>query len=147
MEAQNPYCKPLDLSCHFISTLLKYLTHYFVRAYAGQLSSYRSHCDSILNEVESALRHLQDLQQKHLLVSTKTGALHEACEQLLQDQVGMSSLMFLHRFVTLKSPKIKTVLQCARKQTIPNKNTFQQLSFERSHFAFSSADSKVRTTL
>ena len=52
-----------------------------------QLSSYRSHCDSILNEVESALRHLQDLQQKHLLVSTKTGALHEACEQLLQDQV------------------------------------------------------------
>lgn len=60
---------------------------HFLRAYAAQLSSYRSHCDSILNEVESALRHLQDLQQKHLLVSTKTGALHEACEQLLQDQV------------------------------------------------------------
>lgn len=60
---------------------------HFLRAYAAQLSSYRSHCDSILNEVESALHHLQDLQQKHLLVSTKTGALHEACEQLLQDQV------------------------------------------------------------
>lgn len=37
--------------------------------------------------MESALNHLQDLQHKHLLVSTKTGALHEACEQLLQDQV------------------------------------------------------------
>ena len=60
---------------------------YILRAYAAQLSSYRSHCDSILNEVESALRQLQDLQHKHLLVSTKTGALHEACEQLLQDQV------------------------------------------------------------
>ena len=51
------------------------------------MSSYRDHCDSILKEVESALNHLQDLQHKHLLVSTKTGALHEACEQLLQDQV------------------------------------------------------------
>lgn len=59
----------------------------FPRTYAAQLSSYRSHCDSILHEVEAALHHLQDLQQKHLLVSTKTGALHEACEQLLQDQV------------------------------------------------------------
>ncbi|XP_073255255.1 conserved oligomeric Golgi complex subunit 3-like [Porites lutea] len=62
------------------------------RAYAAQLSSYRSHCDSILNEVESALRHLQDLQQKHLLVSTKTGALHEACEQLLQDQTKLMNM-------------------------------------------------------
>ena len=51
------------------------------------MSSYRDHCDGILKEVESALNHLQDLQHKHLLVSTKTGALHEACEQLLQDQV------------------------------------------------------------
>ena len=59
----------------------------FFRSYAAQLSSYRDHCDSILKEVESALNHLQDLQHKHLLVSTKTGALHEACEQLLQDQV------------------------------------------------------------
>lgn len=59
----------------------------FPRSYAAQLRSYRDHCDSVLSEVESALNHLQDLQQKHLLVSTKTGALHEACEQLLQDQV------------------------------------------------------------
>ena len=58
-----------------------------LRSYAAQLSSYRDHCDGILKEVESALNHLQDLQHKHLLVSTKTGALHEACEQLLQDQV------------------------------------------------------------
>ena len=58
-----------------------------LRTYAAQLSSYRSHCDSILNQVEAALCQLEDLKQKHLLVSTKTGALHEACEQLLQDQV------------------------------------------------------------
>lgn len=58
-----------------------------LRTYAAQLSSYRSHCDSILSQVEAALCQLEDLKQKHLLVSTKTGALHEACEQLLQDQV------------------------------------------------------------
>ncbi|KAL9965707.1 hypothetical protein ACROYT_G029547 [Oculina patagonica] len=62
------------------------------RSYAEQLSSYRDHCDSILNEVESALNHLQDLHHKHLLVSTKTGALHEACEQLLQDQTKLMNM-------------------------------------------------------
>ncbi|XP_058965587.2 conserved oligomeric Golgi complex subunit 3 [Pocillopora verrucosa] len=62
------------------------------RSYAARLRSYRDHCDSILSEVESALNHLQDLQQKHLLVSTKTGALHEACEQLLQDQTKLMNM-------------------------------------------------------
>lgn len=77
---------------HFGSQLTQSLISFspFVlplRTYAAQLSSYRSHCDSILNQVEAALCQLEDLKQKHLLVSTKTGALHEACEQLLQDQV------------------------------------------------------------
>lgn len=62
------------------------------RTYAAQLSSYRSHCDSILNQVEAALCQLEDLKQKHLLVSTKTGALHEACEQLLQDQTKLMNM-------------------------------------------------------
>ncbi|KAJ7330670.1 Golgi transport complex subunit 3 [Desmophyllum pertusum] len=62
------------------------------RSYAAQLSSYRDHCDSILSEVESALNHLQELHHKHLLVSTKTGALHEACEQLLQDQTKLMNM-------------------------------------------------------
>ncbi|CAB3989375.1 conserved oligomeric Golgi complex subunit 3-like [Paramuricea clavata] len=55
-------------------------------AYSEQLKQYRDHCDVILNEITEALRYLQDLQKQHLFVSTKTGALHEACEQLLQDQ-------------------------------------------------------------
>ena len=60
-------------------------------AYSEQLKQYRDHCDLILNEITEALRYLQDLQKQHLFVSTKTGALHEACEQLLQDQVGDNS--------------------------------------------------------
>ena len=74
----------------------------FLRSYAVQLSSYRDHCDSILKEVESALNHLQDLQHKHLLVSTKTGALHEACEQLLQDQV--REIVYLTLDIGVNSP-------------------------------------------
>lgn len=65
-------------------------TLYF-SAYSEQLKQYRDHCDVILNEITEALRYLQDLQKQHLFVSTKTGALHEACEQLLQDQVGYLS--------------------------------------------------------
>lgn len=74
-----------------------------LRTYAAQLSSYRSHCDSILNEVEAALRQLQDLKEKHLLVSTKTGALHEACEQLLQDQVLWNSYWFIRCGVRVRT--------------------------------------------
>ena len=81
----------------FINASWNYLNliYFFRRSYAEQLSSYRDHCNSVLNEVESALNHLQDLHHKHLLVSTKTGALHEACEQLLQDQVRLIVLMVL----------------------------------------------------
>ena len=78
----------------------------FIRSYAAQLRSYRDHCDSILSEVESALNHLQDLQQKHLLVSTKTGALHEACEQLLQDQVREKDVDF---WVSFKLSSLETL--------------------------------------
>ena len=56
-------------------------------AYSEQLKHYRDHCDVILKEISEALGFLQDLHRQHLFVSTKTGALHEACEQLLQDQV------------------------------------------------------------
>ncbi len=67
-------------------------TFYF-SAYSEQLKQYRDHCDVILNEITEALRYLQDLHKQHLFVSTKTGALHEACEQLLQDQVRYMNAM------------------------------------------------------
>lgn len=51
------------------------------------LNGYQEHCDSILNDVNEALQHLDSLQRQYLFVSTKTGTLHEACEQLLKEQV------------------------------------------------------------
>lgn len=51
------------------------------------LSGFQEQCDAILNDVNSALQHLESLQKQYLFVSTKTGTLHEACEQLLKEQV------------------------------------------------------------
>uniref|UniRef100_A0AAR2J508 Conserved oligomeric Golgi complex subunit 3 n=1 Tax=Pygocentrus nattereri TaxID=42514 RepID=A0AAR2J508_PYGNA len=50
------------------------------------LSCYQDQCDSILTDVSAALEHLDSLQKQYLFVSTKTGTLHEACEQLLKEQ-------------------------------------------------------------
>ncbi|XP_036396345.1 conserved oligomeric Golgi complex subunit 3 [Megalops cyprinoides] len=50
------------------------------------LSGYQEQCDAILNDVNTALQHLDSLQKQYLFVSTKTGTLHEACEQLLKEQ-------------------------------------------------------------
>lgn len=51
------------------------------------LYSYQQQCDAILTDVNVALEHLDSLQKQYLFVSTKTGTLHEACEQLLKEQV------------------------------------------------------------
>lgn len=55
-----------------------------MRAY---LLKFEEQCDAILSDVNSALEHLALLQKQYLFVSTKTGTLHEACEQLLKEQV------------------------------------------------------------
>jgi hypothetical protein len=51
------------------------------------LSGFQEQCDAILNDVNDALQHLESLQKQYLFVSNKTGTLHEACEQLLKEQV------------------------------------------------------------
>ncbi|XP_078088378.1 conserved oligomeric Golgi complex subunit 3 isoform X2 [Mustelus asterias] len=50
------------------------------------LYGFQEQCDAILNDVNTALLHLESLQKQYLFVSTKTGTLHEACEQLLREQ-------------------------------------------------------------
>ncbi|XP_062521592.1 conserved oligomeric Golgi complex subunit 3-like isoform X2 [Corticium candelabrum] len=51
-----------------------------------QLTEYRKHCDTVLQGVSATLERLEEMQKQQLAVSTKTNALHEACDQLLQDQ-------------------------------------------------------------
>lgn len=61
----------------------------FSRQMRDYLSGFQEQCDAILNDVNRALQHLESLQKQYLFVSNKTGALHEACEQLLKEQVMM----------------------------------------------------------
>ncbi|KAG8586063.1 hypothetical protein GDO81_005229 [Engystomops pustulosus] len=56
------------------------------------LSGFQDQCDAILNDVNIALQHLESLQKQYLFVSTKTGTLHEACEQLLKEQSELVNL-------------------------------------------------------
>ncbi|XP_065840634.1 conserved oligomeric Golgi complex subunit 3-like [Oscarella lobularis] len=51
-----------------------------------QLNVYRRKCDEILAEVTSAVEQLDELENRYMSVATKTEALHEACDHLLQDQ-------------------------------------------------------------
>ena len=52
-----------------------------------QFQLYRSDCDNVLDEANQALSHLDHLRERYVAVSTKTNALHEACEHLLAEQV------------------------------------------------------------
>lgn len=59
----------------------------FCSGYTEELEAYRDKCNEVLQEVSDALEHLKQLQANYVFVSTKTSALHEACEHLLADQV------------------------------------------------------------
>lgn len=56
------------------------------RKYQGDLLEYTRKCNDILTEVQKVLENLRSLEKQHLFVSTQTRALHNACEQSLQDQ-------------------------------------------------------------
>ncbi|XP_028292098.1 conserved oligomeric Golgi complex subunit 3 isoform X1 [Gouania willdenowi] len=56
------------------------------RKIRDDLYCYQEQCNAILKDVSAALEQLDSLQKQYLFVSNKTGALHEACEQLLKEQ-------------------------------------------------------------
>ncbi|XP_062610105.1 conserved oligomeric Golgi complex subunit 3-like, partial [Saccostrea cucullata] len=56
------------------------------RHYIEELQGYQDQCDGVLGEVTTALTYLEGLQKQYVSVSTKTNALHEACEHLLAEQ-------------------------------------------------------------
>lgn len=53
----------------------------------SRLQQYRSECDQMIEEVEQCLEFLTVLKTDYVRVATKTNALHEACENLLEEQV------------------------------------------------------------
>lgn len=55
--------------------------------YHKQLCDWMNETDQVLSEVEKALNDLDILLDQYNLVSNNTNALHNACQQILQDQV------------------------------------------------------------
>ena len=53
------------------------------------MTGYCNQCDEMLTQLSSALDSLQDMTDKHQLVSEKTRALNDACEVLVEEQVRM----------------------------------------------------------
>ena len=79
--------RPVTRNTLFYLALLLLQLYFFLRCHREELDGHRGQCDKVLNEVSSALDYLMDLQRQYINVSTKTNALHEACEHLLAEQV------------------------------------------------------------
>lgn len=60
------------------------------RDYSSHLQHYRSQCEEMIGEVTTVLDAMAAMKEKHQFVSNKTQALHEACEQLVLEQVGLA---------------------------------------------------------
>lgn len=57
------------------------------RDYSDQLQEYQDQCFTMLTELGKALEFLQEMKRRHQFVSQRTGALHQACEQLVEEEV------------------------------------------------------------
>nr|CAB3232543.1 conserved oligomeric Golgi complex subunit 3 [Phallusia mammillata] len=53
------------------------------------LQEHQKYCNHITEDVDKALNFLDKLEKEYVFVSTKTNALHEACEHLLADQTAL----------------------------------------------------------
>ena len=65
------------------------------RNYSGQLQEYQDQCVTMLTELGKALEFLQEMKMRHQFVSQRTGALHQACEQLVEEEVMMITITSL----------------------------------------------------
>lgn len=58
-----------------------------IKNYVELLNNYKTNCNQIYESIQGALNHLEVLHVNYSQVSEKTNSLHNACEQILSDQV------------------------------------------------------------
>lgn len=72
------------------------------------LKEQRSSCSSVVDEVAKALQQLENLKVNYVTVATKTTALHDACENLLDEQVTITAMNpFLHVIFSPNSSQLQ----------------------------------------
>ena len=67
----------------------------FSRDHRNELDDYCTKCDVILEQIQHLLGALKELQSKYTFVLTQTRALHDACEQSIQEQVSILLVTFI----------------------------------------------------
>jgi hypothetical protein len=65
-----------------------------LKNYVDLLNNYKQKTNNIYESIENSLKYLQTLQENYSHVSEKTNSLHNACEQILSDQVSGTCLEF-----------------------------------------------------
>ncbi|XP_065889132.1 conserved oligomeric Golgi complex subunit 3-like [Dysidea avara] len=86
------------------------------KTYCSQLAEYRTQCDAILNEVTTAIDQLQQMKEKYNYVSSKTDAMNQACEKLLEDQ---SKLTNVAESITTKLSYFNELDKIGQKLNLP----------------------------
>lgn len=82
---------------HYVHAFYKVTTISMVsRDYSGQLQEYQDQCVTMLTELGKALEFLQEMKRRHQFVSQRTGALHQACEQLVEEEVHTLHSVHVH---------------------------------------------------
>jgi len=97
------------------------------RTYHSDLTAYISKCNIILDEIHKVLDHLKSLEKQNVFVSTQTRALHDACEQSLQDQSTLmdqaesisNRLAYFNMFDSIKHRLNSTTLKVNGESFIP----------------------------
>ena len=59
------------------------------KKYHETLNKYSGRCADVLEEIDTATTFLQTIEKQYLSASGKTNALHQACEQLVQEQTDL----------------------------------------------------------
>nr|CAG4644622.1 EOG090X02EM [Leptodora kindtii] len=62
------------------------------RVYLSQLEQHKEDCKDLLKQVATTLDNLSKLGSQYTFVSNKTNSLHEACQQMLDDQTKLSAM-------------------------------------------------------
>lgn len=62
------------------------------RVYLSQLEQHKEDCKDLLKQVANTLDNLSKLGSQYTFVSNKTNSLHEACQQMLDDQTKLSAM-------------------------------------------------------
>ena len=98
LPIKSEMTKPKSLKCgnfsfNFIKSHIHHVWNVLCRQFIATLQANKDQCDQVLEQVSQSLTFLEELKVKYVTVSRKTNALHEDCENLLEEQVRLCCII------------------------------------------------------